>query len=91
MTVDSWFEFWITNLIADLASNTKRNYRERYKKNIQPVIGTMRMCDVKPMHLSPKPSNSSSKTPVWQVKKWCAAEKIGVELVRNVPPNPKKH
>ena len=50
MTVDAWFEFWINNLIADLAPNTKRNYRERYKRNIQPVIGTMRMCDVKSMH-----------------------------------------
>ena len=38
MTVDAWFEFWITNLIADLAPNTRRNYRERYQKNIQPVI-----------------------------------------------------
>ena len=45
MTVDSWFEFWITNLIADLAPNTKRNYRERYRMNIQPSIGSMRMCD----------------------------------------------
>ena len=50
MAVDSWFEFWITNLIADLAPNTKRNYRERYRVNIQPVIGSMRLCDVKPMH-----------------------------------------
>ena len=43
MTVDAWFEFWINNLIADLAPNTKRNYRERYQRNIQPVIGTMRL------------------------------------------------
>ena len=50
MTVDSWFAFWINNLIADLAPNTKRNYQERYQHNIQPVIGTMRLCDVKPMH-----------------------------------------
>ena len=50
MTVDAWFEFWITNLIADLSPNTRRNYRERYEYNIQPVIGTMRLCDVKPMH-----------------------------------------
>ena len=48
MTVDSWFEFWITNLIADLAHNTRRNYRERYCKNVQPIIGNMRMCDVNP-------------------------------------------
>ena len=50
MTVDSWFEFWITNLVGDLAPNTRRNYRERYKHNIQPVIGNLRLCDVKPMH-----------------------------------------
>ena len=50
MTVDSWFSFWIDNLIVDLAPNTKRNYRERYRINIQPVIGNMRLCDVKPMH-----------------------------------------
>ena len=50
MTVDAWFEFWIDNLIVDLAPNTKRNYRERYEYNIQPVIGTMRLSDVKPMH-----------------------------------------
>ena len=40
----------MTNLIADLAPNTKKNYRERYRMNIQPVIGNMRLCDVKPMH-----------------------------------------
>ena len=50
MTVDAWFEFWISNLIADLSPNTRRNYRERYEYNIQPVIGTMRLGDVKPMH-----------------------------------------
>lgn len=50
MTVDAWFEFWISNLIADLSPNTRRNYRERYEYNIQPVIGTMRLHDVKPMH-----------------------------------------
>ena len=50
MTVDAWFEFWITNLIADLSPNTRRNYRERYEYNIQPVIGTMQLGDVKPMH-----------------------------------------
>lgn len=28
----------------------KRNYRERYEFNVQPVIGTMLMSEVKPMH-----------------------------------------
>lgn len=50
MTVDMWFKYWMENLICDLAPNTKRNYQERYKINIQPVIGPMRLCDVKPMH-----------------------------------------
>lgn len=50
MTVDMWFQYWMENLICDLAPNTKRNYQERYKHNIQPVIGSMRISDVKPMH-----------------------------------------
>ena len=50
MTVDAWFEFWITNIVGDLAPNTRRNYRERYKHNIQPVLGKMRLVDVKPMY-----------------------------------------
>lgn len=31
-TVDEWFEFWIENIVGDLAPNTLRNYRERYFK-----------------------------------------------------------
>ena len=38
-TVDAWFSFWIENIVGDLAPNTLRNYRERYKQNIQPIIG----------------------------------------------------
>lgn len=38
------------NLICGLAPNTRRNYRERYGQNIQPVIGSMLVSDVKPMH-----------------------------------------
>lgn len=33
-----------------MTPNTRRNYRERYKINIQPVVGPMRLTDVKPMH-----------------------------------------
>ena len=50
MTVDEWFKFWMENLICDLAPNTRRNYTERYKKNVQPIIGPMKVSDVKPMH-----------------------------------------
>ena len=50
MTVTEWFEFWISHIVGDLAPNTKRNYRERYEYNVKPVIGKMRLTDVKPMH-----------------------------------------
>lgn len=50
LTVDKWFDYWIKNLICDLAPNTRRNYMERYKWNIQPIIGTLCIGDVKPMH-----------------------------------------
>ncbi len=50
MTVDEWFEYWINHIVGDLAPNTRRNYRERYKQNIKPVIGGMRLSDVKPLH-----------------------------------------
>ncbi len=50
MTMDMWFHFWMDNLITDLSPNTRRNYKERYERNIQPVIGSMRLVDVKPMH-----------------------------------------
>lgn len=50
MTVDKWFAYWVENIICNLAPNTIRNYQERYKWNIQPVIGSMCIADVKPMH-----------------------------------------
>lgn len=50
MSVDSWFNYWYDNLIVDLSPNTRRNYKERYRKNIQPTIGKMCISDVKPMH-----------------------------------------
>ena len=49
-TVDAWFSFWIENIVGDLAPNTLRNYRERYKQNIQSIIGKMLLSDVKSMH-----------------------------------------
>lgn len=50
MTVDEWFTLWHTEIIKDLAPNTRRNYAERYHNNIQAVIGSMKLRDVKPMH-----------------------------------------
>lgn len=50
ITVDEWFEYWINHIVGDLAPNTRRNYRERYKQNIQPVMGKMLLSNVKPLH-----------------------------------------
>ncbi len=50
MVVDEWFEFWIENIVGDLAPNTVRNYRERYIHNIKPILGRLKICDVKPLH-----------------------------------------
>ena len=50
ITVDQWFEYWIGNIVGDRAPNTRRNYRERYVRNIQPYIGHMLLTEVKPMH-----------------------------------------
>ena len=50
MTVDIWFDYWIKNIVGDLALNTRRNYCERYEHNIQPIIGSMKLSDVKPLH-----------------------------------------
>ncbi|MCR5303730.1 MAG: site-specific integrase [Lachnospiraceae bacterium] len=50
MTVNEWFDSWSRERERLVRPNTIRNYRERYKKNIKPVIGRMRMIDVKPIH-----------------------------------------
>lgn len=50
MTVDDWFKFWLESIIPDLAWNTRRNYRERYKQNIRPIIGNLKIQEVRPMH-----------------------------------------
>ncbi len=50
MTVDEWFNFWIENIVGDLAPNTRRNYRERYNRNMKPILGRLKLKDVKPLH-----------------------------------------
>ena len=50
MTVDQWFNFWIENIVPDLRGNTLRNYRDRYRFNIQPAIGRLKIQAVRSMH-----------------------------------------
>ena len=50
-TVDAWFEYWIENIKGQvIRDNTKRNYLERYERNIKPILGDMLIKDVKPIH-----------------------------------------
>jgi hypothetical protein len=39
MTADEWFHYWIDTQLTGLSPNTKRNYRERYEKNAQSILG----------------------------------------------------
>ena len=50
MTVDEWFHYWIDNVLTGRSSNTIRNYRERYEKNAEAIIGHLPLRAVKPMH-----------------------------------------
>ena len=50
IAADAWFDYWINHIAGDLAPNTKRNYQERYEHNIQPIIGSMKLSDIKPLH-----------------------------------------
>lgn len=50
MTVNEWFDYWVRNIIYDLAPNTIRNYTERYIQNVKDVIGDLYVSDVKPLH-----------------------------------------
>lgn len=51
LTVDSWYHYWIDNVKGNnIRFNTRRNYNERYEKNIKPLIGSMLLKKVKPLH-----------------------------------------
>ena len=42
MSVDAWYEYWITEIKAKTVGfNTIRNHNERYKQNIKEYIGHM--------------------------------------------------
>ena len=49
-TVDEWYNFWMITFKSGKSPNTQRNYRDRYKSDIKPVIGDMPIEDVRVMH-----------------------------------------
>lgn len=51
MTVDAWFNYWITEIKSKTVRwSTLSSYKDRYKKNIKEIMGSMIISDVKPMH-----------------------------------------
>ena len=50
MTVNAWFEYWIGIKKRTVRPNTIRNYTERYRHNIEPVIGTKMLSAVNSIH-----------------------------------------
>lgn len=51
ITVDNWFDHWIKHIKKNtVRKNTLRNYTDRYNHNIKKEIGSLKLCDVKPLH-----------------------------------------
>ena len=50
LSVNDWYETWIKEKEKVLKPSTFRSYRTRYKVNIKPVIGSMKLIEVKPIH-----------------------------------------
>ncbi len=50
MIVESWFQYWIEIKEKTVRPNTVRNYRERYTRNIKPIIGNKLLRDVNSIH-----------------------------------------
>ena len=50
-TFIQWFDYWLENIKGKtIRRNTYRNYRDRFDINVAPVIGKMKLKDIKPMH-----------------------------------------
>ena len=50
MTLDTWFNYFVENLLPDKRENTKLSYISKYKTWIGPPLGLTHMCDIKPYH-----------------------------------------
>lgn len=62
MTVDSWFENWMNEVMKSrLRYNTIKSYEGRYHNRISPVIGKTLLSDVKPIHCQMVLNESKNK------------------------------
>ena len=49
-TVNEWFEYWNETYNRNLSPNTVNNYIDRFKYNVSPVVGKMKVTAVRPIH-----------------------------------------
>lgn len=49
--VGEWAKIWFTSYKANLRASTVNMYRQAYNLHIMPVLGTMELRDVKPVHV----------------------------------------
>lgn len=51
ITLDTFYEFWIKNCKEDIVKDgTLKNYRQQYTRHIKPLIGYMKLKDIKSIH-----------------------------------------
>ena len=50
-TVNEWGKTWITTYKAGLRNNTLQGYRNAYNNHILPHIATMKLQDIRPVHV----------------------------------------
>ena len=50
MTVKAWYLYWKDTKGSGLRFNTIKNYDNRFRLNIEPIIGNMLLSEVKPVH-----------------------------------------
>lgn len=59
MIVSAWYDYWISIKEKTVRPNTVRNYKERYNKNISPVIGNKLLKEVNTIHCQQIMNNMS--------------------------------
>ena len=66
--VGEWAEIWIESYKTGLRASTLRMYRGSYNKHILPVLGSMELQDVRPVHIRAVMRNIATKSESTQHK-----------------------
>ena len=70
MTVNAWFEYWISSKKRTVRPNTIRNYTERYHRNIEPVIGNKMLGAVNSIHCQGRYDTKDFTNDTWTFQYW---------------------